>query len=209
MLLHVALLASIGGFVLIFIWKAILFIIDNFSSLRNSRLAFNNKTQQPVQVLKCKGQGQEEASVNCSSHPTFLPKVLSELTSSVDAEHMPKKIKGTWFVSKLHKIKHPAPPGSCAWLFWPSPVLALALPPHSSSEKFCQAAKSKCQLYCDKCPKMDESRSTAKKIPFHSLPLMVKVVGGLINESPFSFPKVHTQALRQTEPYLNQSPPWL
>lgn len=46
-----------------------------------------------MQVLKCKGQGQEEAFVNCSSHPTFLPKVLFELTSSVDAEHTLKKKK--------------------------------------------------------------------------------------------------------------------
>lgn len=61
MLWRVALFVSIWGFVLIFIWKAILFIIDNLSCLHNSRLAFNNRLQQTVEVLKCKGQGQNRS----------------------------------------------------------------------------------------------------------------------------------------------------
>lgn len=103
-----------------------------------------------------------------------------------------KTQKRIWFVSELHEIKYFVPPGSCAWLLWPSPVLALALPPPSSSEKLSSVKLQKANASCIviNVPRwMNQGLQKKNSVPFPTL--MVKMAGGLINGNPSCFSKVH------------------
>lgn len=139
MLLRVSLFGSIWGFVLILIWKAILFITDNPSCLHNSRLAFNNSLQQTVEVLKCKGQGQNRSfhKLQLSHHVLYKYAFWISRIWWCWADVR----KQTWFVSSvaLNKTSYSTQLGKphCPVhpLFWPW-FCHLSYNTHTKSETF-------------------------------------------------------------------------